>query len=163
LVVDGKIAAVGHGLLKEKEHGGKAASKVEATGLHVTPGLVDCHNHSMVLGAVNEGTLPSTAMVRIGDVVNSESVNVHRQLANRFTAAQQYLNEWADYRNATNKVAQASSLSAGQTGQMPVPPRRNLELEAIGEILQGKRWVHCHSYRQDEILSFLRAMDSFGV
>ena len=237
LVVDGKIAAVGRDLLKDKELGGKAAYKVEATGLHVTPGLVDCHNHSMVLGAVNEGTLPSTAMVRIGDVVNSESVNVHRQLAgglttlnllhgsanpiggqnailklrdgatpegmkfanalpgikfalgenvkqsntsrtnrfpqtrmgvhtffaNRFTAAQQYLNEWADYRNATNKVAQASSLSAGQTGQMPVPPRRNLELEAIGEILQGKRWVHCHSYRQDEILSFLRTMDSFGV
>ncbi|PYJ81781.1 MAG: hypothetical protein DME22_20430, partial [Verrucomicrobia bacterium] len=85
LVVDGRIAAVGHGLLKDKEFGGKAAFKVEATGLHVTPGLVDCHNHSIVLGAVNEGTLPSTSMVRIGDVVNSESVNVHRQLAGGLT------------------------------------------------------------------------------
>jgi N-acetylglucosamine-6-phosphate deacetylase len=42
-------------------------------------------------------------------------------------------------------------------------PRRDLELEAIGEIIQGKRWIHCHSYRQDEILALLRTMESFGV
>jgi len=29
-------------------------------------------------------------------------------------------------------------------------PARDLELEAIGEIIQGKRLIHCHSYRQDE-------------
>src|SRR5258706_6456068 len=46
---------------------------------------------------------------------------------------------------------------------MPVPLRRNLELEAIGEIIQGKRLIHCHSYRQDEILAFLRTMEGFGV
>jgi imidazolonepropionase-like amidohydrolase len=44
-----------------------------------------------------------------------------------------------------------------------VPPARDLELEAIGEILQGKRFIHCHSYRQDEILMFVRLMQSFGV
>jgi len=38
-----------------------------------------------------------------------------------------------------------------------------LELEAIGEIIQGKRWIHCHSYRQDEILMLLRLMQGFGV
>jgi len=43
------------------------------------------------------------------------------------------------------------------------PPRRDLELEALGEILQGKRLVHCHSYRQDEILAFLRTLESFGI
>ena len=46
---------------------------------------------------------------------------------------------------------------------MPVPPRRDLELETLGEIIQGKRWIHCHSYRQDEILAFIRTMESFGV
>src|SRR6185295_3899695 len=61
-------------------------------------------------------------------------------------AAQRYLKERED-----------SKASAG------VPPRRDLELEAIGEILQGKRWIHCHSYRQDEILAFLRTTESFGV
>jgi N-acetylglucosamine-6-phosphate deacetylase len=38
-----------------------------------------------------------------------------------------------------------------------------LELETIGEIIQGKRWIHCHSYRQDEILAFLRTMEAFNV
>jgi N-acetylglucosamine-6-phosphate deacetylase len=32
-----------------------------------------------------------------------------------------------------------------------VPPRRDLELAAIAELLAGQRWIHCHSYRQDEI------------
>ncbi|MDP6036043.1 MAG: amidohydrolase family protein, partial [Verrucomicrobiota bacterium] len=43
------------------------------------------------------------------------------------------------------------------------PIRRNLELEAIGEIIEAKRWIHCHSYRQDEMLIFLRTMERFGV
>jgi imidazolonepropionase-like amidohydrolase len=34
---------------------------------------------------------------------------------------------------------------------LAIPPRRDLELEAIAEILVGQRWIHCHSYRQDEI------------
>lgn len=44
-----------------------------------------------------------------------------------------------------------------------LPPRRDLELEAVGEILEGKRWVHCHSYRQDEILTFLKLCDEFQI
>ena len=34
------------------------------------------------------------------------------------------------------------------------PLLRDLELEAILEIIQGERLIHCHSYRQDEILIF---------
>ena len=66
--------------------------------------------------------------------------------ANRFTAAQQYLAEWKRFET-----------SGG------LQPRRDLELEAIGEIIEGKRLIHCHSYRQDEILAFLRTMESFKV
>src|SRR5258707_15833721 len=40
-----------------------------------------------MLGAVIEGTLPSTAMVRIHDVVNSETDNLYEQLAGGLTAA----------------------------------------------------------------------------
>ena len=43
-----------------------------------------------------------------------------------------------------------------------VPPRRDLELDAIVEILEGKRLVHCHSYRQDEILMLTRVAEDFG-
>ena len=34
---------------------------------------------------------------------------------------------------------------------------------ALAEILQKKRWVHCHSYRQDEILALIRTFDDFGI
>jgi N-acetylglucosamine-6-phosphate deacetylase len=44
-----------------------------------------------------------------------------------------------------------------------LPPRRDLELEALVEVLQQKRWVHCHSYRQDEILALIRVFDDFGI
>jgi N-acetylglucosamine-6-phosphate deacetylase len=44
-----------------------------------------------------------------------------------------------------------------------LPPRVDLELEAIAEIVEGKRLIHCHSYRQDEILALLRTCQEFGV
>lgn len=40
--------------------------------------------------------------------------------------------------------------------------RRDLELEALAEILKGDRIIHCHSYRQDEILMLCRICDEFG-
>lgn len=43
-----------------------------------------------------------------------------------------------------------------------MPPRRDLELEALAEIIEGKRLVHCHSYRQDEILMLCRVAADFG-
>lgn len=44
-----------------------------------------------------------------------------------------------------------------------LPPRRDLELDAIVEILDGQRWIHCHSYRQDEILALIRVLDDFKI
>lgn len=44
-----------------------------------------------------------------------------------------------------------------------LPPRRDLELDALVEVLEGKRWIHCHSYRQDEILTFLRLLEEYKV
>ncbi|MCZ6852221.1 MAG: amidohydrolase family protein, partial [Planctomycetota bacterium] len=43
-----------------------------------------------------------------------------------------------------------------------MPPRRDLELDTLVEILNGQRLVHCHSYRQDEILMLIRVADEFG-
>lgn len=40
--------------------------------------------------------------------------------------------------------------------------RHDLELEALAEILRGERLIHCHSYRQDEILMLCRVAEEFG-
>src|SRR5262249_45424251 len=73
-------------------------------------------------------------------------MGVHTFYANRFTAAKQYLKEWEDFKK-----------NGG------LPPRRDLELECLGEIINGTRLIHCHSYRQDEILMLIRTMETFGV
>ena len=44
-----------------------------------------------------------------------------------------------------------------------LPPRRDLELDAIAEIIRGERWIHCHSYRQDEILGLLQVLDEYKI
>ena len=64
----------------------KGAEIIKGNGKHLTPGIIDCHSHAMILGGVNESTLPSTSMVRISDVINSESINIERQLAGGVTA-----------------------------------------------------------------------------
>jgi N-acetylglucosamine-6-phosphate deacetylase len=47
--------------------------------------------------------------------------------------------------------------------QSGIPPRQDLELDAILEIIKGRRLIHCHSYRQDEILMTMRVAEDFGV
>jgi N-acetylglucosamine-6-phosphate deacetylase len=44
-----------------------------------------------------------------------------------------------------------------------LPPRRDLEMDALAEVVQGKRWIHCHSYRQDEILALIRVCDEHQI
>lgn len=42
------------------------------------------------------------------------------------------------------------------------PLRRDLQLEALTEVLDGRRLVQVHGYRQDEILAFARLAQRFG-
>jgi N-acetylglucosamine-6-phosphate deacetylase len=74
-------------------------------------------------------------------------MGVEQIFRSRFLAAKEYDRDWKAW-------------SASHKG---LPPRRDLELEAIAEILRGERWIHCHSYRQDEILALIRVCDEFGV
>lgn len=41
-------------------------------------------------------------------------------------------------------------------------PPRDLALEALGEVLSGKRMVHFHSHRHDDLLTAIRLRDEFG-
>jgi imidazolonepropionase-like amidohydrolase len=80
---NGKIVQVGQGLTLPR-----GALLVDGTGKHVTPGIIDEHSHIAISRGVNEGTHASTAEVRIGDVINSDDVNIYRQLAGGVTSTQ---------------------------------------------------------------------------
>ncbi|MCA1556796.1 MAG: amidohydrolase family protein, partial [Acidobacteria bacterium] len=43
-----------------------------------------------------------------------------------------------------------------------IPPRRDLQLEPLVEVLEGKRLVHAHCYRSDEIIMLLNVAQEFG-
>jgi len=218
LVRGGRIAAIGS-RLQAPAH----AVVIDATGKHVAPGIVDEHSHSAILGNVNECTHSVTCEVRIQDVVNSESINIYRQLAGGTTIMHLLhgscnaiggqcaviKNKWGEppdrllfaaapptvkfalgenpkqsnwgaeasdrypqsragveevirdaFTRARDDQAQWAEFRAHRR---PLPPRRDLQLEALSEILAGKRIVHCHSYRQDEILTLMRLAEAYGI
>ncbi len=49
-----------------------------------------------------------------------------------------------------------------QAGRTVAPFRRDLRLEALADVLDGKLWVNCHCYRNDEILRLLSVAEDFG-
>ncbi|CAN5690351.1 hypothetical protein BH11PLA1_BH11PLA1_02760 [soil metagenome] len=79
-----------------------------------------------------------------GSTYPQTRMGVEMQIRDRFTAAREYA---------------ARRAAAGTSGQ---GPPRDLELEALAEVLAGTRIVHCHSYRQDEILMLARVARDFG-
>lgn len=50
-----------------------------------------------------------------------------------------------------------------RSGKTKTPPKRDLQLEALGEIVSGKRWIHSHGYRADELLMLIRVSKQFGA
>jgi imidazolonepropionase-like amidohydrolase len=49
-----------------------------------------------------------------------------------------------------------------RAGDPTKPVRRDLQLDALVEIVSGKRNIHCHSYVQSEILMLMRLAEEFG-
>lgn len=89
LVHGGKIIAVGKDLKWAEllPKGVGEPQRIQARGKHVTPGIIDEHSH-IALRSVNEGSQASSAEVRQGDAINSDDINIYRQLAGGVTAAQ---------------------------------------------------------------------------
>jgi imidazolonepropionase-like amidohydrolase len=77
-------------------------------------------------------------------------MGVEDTIREAFTEAKQYKADWDAYNAAVAK------------GEHPMVPRKDLKLEALKEVLEGKRYVHSHSYRADEILMLIRVADEFG-
>jgi len=80
LVRDGEVEAIGSNLSANN------ALVIDGTDKHLTAGIVDEHSH-LALFNINEGQTNSS-MVRMKDVVDSEDVNIYRNLAGGVTAAQ---------------------------------------------------------------------------
>ena len=223
LIRDGKIAEVGASVKAPKD-----ATVIDAEGKFVTPGIIDCHSHIAIDGSVNEGSISVSSIANVAEVLNSDDVDIYRDLAGGVTTAnilhgsanaiggqtiviklrwgqtaaklpfegalpgikfalgenpkrsnfsvpgqpRRYpatrmgveetiraaFTEARDYKNAWD--AYNKKVAAGD--KIAQPPRRDLRLDPLVEVLEGKRYVHSHCYREDEILMLLRVAKEFG-
>jgi len=95
-------------------------------------------------------------------------MGVEKLIRDRFTAAKDYEKAVQDGKSAAFRKDADETSKGG--GGIPIPRalfthpreiRRDLELEALVEILAGERLIHCHSYRQDEIVMLTQVARDF--
>ena len=224
LITDGKIVRIGENLEVPKT---VHALHIDGTGKFLTAGIIDEHSHIAISEGVNEGTQSSSAEVRIGDVINSDDINIYRQLSGGVVACQLLhgsanpiggqsgliklkwgaspeqmkintpdgfikfalgenvkQSNWGDFNTVRFPQSRMGveqvyfdyftrakeyqrqwdaylGLSPKDKMKMPAP-RRDLELDAISEILNKKRFITCHSYVQSEINMLMHVGDSMG-
>ncbi|MBW3566134.1 MAG: amidohydrolase family protein [Acidobacteria bacterium] len=139
LVSDGKISAVGTGLRPPSN-----TRVIDATGKHVTPGMIDEHSHLAISRGVNEGSHAVTAEVRIGDVVNSDDIGMYRALAGGTTTAQLL-------HGSANPIGGQAQVIKFRWGLLPeelkfdaAPPSIKF---ALGENVKQSNWGEEHSIR----------------
>jgi imidazolonepropionase-like amidohydrolase len=78
-------------------------------------------------------------------------MGVEETIRTAFAEARDYKKNWDEY---------GKKVAAGNKNA--IPPRRDLRLDPLVEVLEGKRYVHSHCYREDEILMLLRVAKEFG-
>ena len=227
-IKEGKIIAIGE-KLDELTIFPKTVkiTQINATGKHLTCGIIDEHSHIAISRGVNEGSKAVSAEVRIGDVINPNDHNIYRQLSGG-TVASQLLHgsanpiggqatmiklRWGSSAEQM-KVANADSFIKFALGENvkqsnwgnferirfpqtrmgveqvfydafyraksyqkawqnfnslntkdkrnATPPREDLELNALVEILNSELFITCHSYMQSEINMLMHVGDSMG-
>ena len=207
LIKDGKISKIGQNLSAGR------AKVIDATGKHLTAGVIDEHTHIAAL-AVNEAGHNSTAEVKMEDVVDNEDINIYRHLAGGVTSAQVLHGsanpiggrsaivkfKWGEspdnmiYSNSPKFIKFALGENVKQSNwqsfarfpqtRMGVeqvfmnyfqrakeydtkkksgqPYRYDEELEVLAEILNGERFISCHSYVQSEINMMMKVAEKFN-
>jgi imidazolonepropionase-like amidohydrolase len=140
-VLHGSANPIGGQTIVIKLRWGQPAAKLPFEG--AVPGikfaLGENPKHSNFGGRGANARYPATRM------------GVEETIRTAFTEARDYKSEWDKY----NK-----RVSAGE--KKIIPPRRDLRLDPLVEILEGKRYIHAHCYREDEILMLLRVAKEFG-
>ena len=216
LIKNGKIASVGTNLQATN------AKVIDGTNQHLTNGIIDEHSH-IALFSINDIETVSSE-VRQEDAVNSEDIDILRQLGGGVTTSQLLHGsanviggqsaiiklKWGEtpqnliIANSPKfiKFALGENVKRGNAPQAPnrypstrmgveqvlhdafnramkykkewetytnikvktglMAPRKDLELDALVEILEGKRNITCHSYVQSEINMLMQLADSLG-
>ena len=77
-------------------------------------------------------------------------MGVEEVIRQSFVDARDYMAAWDEYEAKTKRKEAA------------IPPRKDLLMETMADILRGKIDVHAHSYRADEIVMLLNLADEFG-
>ena len=207
LVKDGKIAKIGVDLKARN------AEVIDATGKHLTAGIIDEHSH-LALSAVNEAGHNSTAEVTMEDAIDPNHPGIYRSLAGGVTSLQLLHGsanpiggrsaiikaKWGGtakdliYHNSPQfikfalgenvKQSNWSSYSRFPQSRMGVEQlfinyfqrakeydlakkageevRYDEELEVLAQIINGERFISCHSYVQSEINMLMKVADQFG-
>ena len=206
LVRNGKVVEIGKNINKD------IGTRIDGTGMHLTCGVIDEHSHIAISRGVNECTEVSTAEVSISDVVNSEDINIYRQLAGGVTTSQLlhgscnpiggqsaiiklrwgFSPEEMKFEDAPGfikfalgenvKKSRSSTNNRFPDTRMGVEQvyrdyftrakeykiasqrkeagfRRDLDMETVVQILDGKRHISCHSYVQSEINMLMHVAD----
>ena len=138
-VLHGSANAIGGQTIVIKLRWGQPASKLPFEG--ALPGIKFALGENPKRSNFSRGTAryPTTRM------------GVEETIRGAFTEARDYKAAWDWYNKRT---------SAGEKNL--IPPRRDLRLDPLVEVLEGKRYVHSHCYREDEILMLLRVAKEFG-
>ena len=216
LVLKGKIAKIGKNL-----SAAEGVKIIDATGLHLTPGIIDEHSH-IALSAVNEMGQAITSEVRASDVIDPEDQAIYRQLAGGVTAAQilhcsanpiggqsvlikhrwghsaeelkienqvgflkhalgenvkRSTNRYPNSRMGTEQIIHDAYQRAVDYNNEwkvwnalkpadrigKIPPRRDLELDAIVDVLEKRSFITCHTYVQSEGTMIMNLAKEFGI
>ena len=210
LVQAGKIVKVGQKLAAPA-----GAVEIDATGKHVTPGLIDPHTHGGV-SSLNESGFAIVPEVQMGDVITHNNIWFYRQLAGGLTTTmikhgsanpiggenvfvktrwgslpdeykitnaprtvkfalgenpKRSPTRYPNTRMGVQEIIRDHFLAARdyekewkawEKTKTGLPPRRDLRMEALLDILNQKLLVSSHGYRADEFLALVRLAEEFG-
>lgn len=218
IVKNGKITFAGTG-----SHAIPNGAKIiNANGMHVTSGIIDEHSHIAISKGVNESGQAISAEASIEDVVNSDDINIYRQLSGGVTASQllhgsanpiggqsaliklkwghtpeemlidnapKFIkfalgenvkqSNWGPYNSVRFPQTRMGveqlyydafirakqyekDLKAFEEDPALKEPEVDLELLVLIQILNGERFISCHSYVQSEINMLMHVADSMG-
>jgi imidazolonepropionase-like amidohydrolase len=80
-------------------------------------------------------------------------MGVNAIIRREFLKAKNYMERWERYEKL--KISKKGSNAL-------IPPRKDLKMEALADMLRGDMYARCHTYRADETLEFIKLSKEFG-